>query len=76
MVNDLYYNHPVQVKYWDVGKKKYIGGIGYWDFVICGCCGKVCSIRDIIEEANVLSNIKEDDAIIELDWNDIDKAIR
>lgn len=76
MVNDLYYNHPVQVRFWDAGRKMFLGGVAFRDYVICGCCGKVCLIRDIVDEANLLDNINEDDAIVELAWNNIDKAIR
>ena len=68
---DLYYEHPVQVKYWDAGKEEYIGGIGYHDFIICGCCGKACSIAEIVKEGEEIAHIDEDEAIIELDWLDI-----
>ena len=67
----LYYEHPVQVRYWDNGLQKYVGGIGYQDFIICGCCGKICSVAEIIKEGEEIAHIDEDEAIIELDWLDI-----
>ena len=72
---DLYYSHPVQVRYWDTGLKKYVGGIAYKDFIICGCCGKACSIADIIKEAITYDILLPDEAIIEMDWIDINQEI-
>jgi hypothetical protein len=76
-VNDceLYYAHPVQVRYWDTGRQRYIGGIGYHDVIICGCCGKACSIDAIIDEAAKYSKIDADRAIIEMEWLTIDQPI-
>ena len=72
---ELYYAHPVQVRYWDTGRQKYIGGIGYHDVIICGCCGKACSIDTIIDEAAKYSKIDADRAIIEMEWLAIDQPI-
>lgn len=72
---ELYYAHPVQVRYWDTGRQKYIGGIGYHDVIICGCCGKACSIDAIIDEAAKYSKIDADRAIIEMEWLAIDQPI-
>ena len=72
---ELYYAHPVQVRYWDTGRQRYIGGIGYHDVIICGCCGKACSIDAIIDEAAKYSKIDADRAIIELSWVDIHQSI-
>lgn len=68
LLTELYYEHPVNVRYWDAGRKIYIRGIAYQDFVICGCCGKACSIADIIKEAAEIDNIDADNAIIERVW--------
>lgn len=73
--SELYYAHPVQVRYWDPGLCRYIGGIGYHDVIICGCCGKACSIDAIIDEAAKYSKIDADRAIIELSWVDINQRI-
>lgn len=72
---ELYYAHPVQVRYWDTGRQRYIGGIGYHDVIICGCCGKACSIDAIIDEAMKYSKIDADRAIIEMSWIDIHQSI-
>ena len=74
-MNELYYEHPVQLKYWDTGLGKYVGGIGYHDFIICGCCGKACSIAEIIDEGAKLARLDPDKSIIELDWIDINEEI-
>ena len=74
-MNELYYFHPVQVRYWDTGLQKYVGGIGYHGVIICGCCGKVCSIAKIISEAEKYSNMDADKAIIEMDWIDLSQKI-
>jgi hypothetical protein len=73
---ELYYAHPVQVRYWDTGRQRYIGGIGYHDVIICGCCGKACSISAIIDEAHRYNQMDADVAIIEMDWLDISRAIK
>lgn len=74
--SELYYAHPIQVRYWDTGRQEYIGGIGYHDVIICGCCGKACSISAIIDEANRYNQMDADVAIIEMDWLDINQAIK
>jgi hypothetical protein len=50
------------------------GGIAYHDFIICGCCGAIMPIEDIIEEANEFG-VHFDDAIKELEWIDISDEI-
>ena len=74
----LYYGTPCQVKFWDCGdpnRPLLSGGIAYHDEIICGCCGTVLSIQDIIDDAKECG-IHWDDAIIELEWIDIEEAIR
>ena len=72
---ELYYAHPVQVKYWDSGRQQYLGGIGYHDVIICGCCGKACPIDAIIDDALKNSKMDMDKAIVELSWVDIHQSI-
>lgn len=74
-MEELYYNHPVQVRYWDTGLEQYVGGIGYHEYIICGCCGKLCSISKIIEEAAKYSKLDADKAIIEMEWIDVSNEI-
>ena len=75
MNDELYYAHPIQVRYWDTGLRKYIGGIGYHDVIICGCCGKACSIAGIVEEAAKYDQMDADEAIVELAWLDVGEEI-
>lgn len=51
------------------------GGIAYHDEIICGCCGAVLSIQDVIDDA-AECGIHWDDAIIELEWIDISESIK
>lgn len=74
-MDELYYAHPIQVRYWDTGLQKYVGGIGYHDVIICGCCGKACSIAEIIAEAAKHCKMDPDKVIVEMDWIDINQEI-
>lgn len=71
----LYYGTPCQIRFYESTNNTYHGGIAYHDFVICGCSGAVLLIEDIIKDAEKFS-IHWDDAIIELEWIDIEKEIR
>jgi Fe2+ or Zn2+ uptake regulation protein len=62
------------VRFYDAFDNMWRGGIAYHDFVICGCCGAIMPIEDIIEEANE-SGVHFDDAIKELEWIDISNEI-
>ena len=73
-MEELYYSHPVQVKYWDAEVQKYVGGIAYQDFLIDGPSGKACLLTDIIDTA-AKDGKSVDEAIIELDWITINVAI-
>jgi hypothetical protein len=53
----------------------FVGGIAYHDYIICGCCGGIFSIQDVIEMAKA-NGIHFDDAIVELEWTSIEKEIR
>ena len=73
----LYYGTPCQVRFIDLGDPNnptMCGGIAYKDEIICGCCGTVLSIQEIINDAEK-AGVHFDDAIIELDWIDIDQEI-
>ena len=73
-MEELYYSHPVQVRYWNTEVQKYVGGIAYHEFLIDGRCGKVCLITDIIDAA-AKTGKSADDTIIELDWVSISAEI-
>ena len=69
-----FFETPTQVKFLDEAEDepKYKGGIAYGDVIVCGCCGGVVEIGDLLEhfseqEANLI--------IIPLEWIDISEAI-
>ena len=74
----LYYGTPCQVRFVDCGDPNNItmcGGIAYHDFVICGCCGTILPIQEIIDNAAEFG-YHWDDAIVELAWINVEEAIR
>ncbi len=73
-MEELYYSHPVQVRYWNTYYKRYMGAIAYHEFLIDGRCGEARLLSDIIKVA-VECGKTADDAVIELDWVAIDTAI-
>lgn len=46
-----HFDYPTQVKFWDVDGAYWLGGIGYGDVIICGCCGGEIKIKNIYESA-------------------------
>lgn len=46
-----YFEDPTQVAYWD--EDHYVGGIAYHDVIICGCCGGLMEIKEVVEFAPV-----------------------
>ena len=75
MDEEMYYEHPTQLRYWDTEEKDWVGSIGYQDYVISGITGKVLTIREIISKAREYG-IEPDDAIVELSWIDLSLVIR
>jgi hypothetical protein len=73
-VEELYYAHPVQVRYWNSESHNYYGAICYHDFLIDAISGEVCFIMNVIRTA-ANDGVSADDAIIELDWLNLNKAI-
>ena len=73
-MEELYYSHPVQVRYWDAHFKHYMGGIAYHDFLILGRNGEIVAISTIVKAAKEEGK-DEDYAIVELDWLNLNKAI-
>lgn len=69
----LFYNEPTQVKFYD--GLEFVGGIAYQNYIICGCCGGIFQIEDVIEMAKA-NDIHFDDAIVELEWVSIEEEIR
>ena len=74
----LYYGTPCQVRFVDCGDPNNITisyGIAYKDEIICGCCGAILSIDEVIKDAEK-AGVHWDNAIIELEWIDISENIR
>lgn len=63
---------PTQVKFYEAAEEDYIGGIAYRNEIICGCCGSVLEISDVIVEAEE-EGIEE--PIIKFPWIDIQSEI-
>ena len=72
----FYYDKPTQVKFLDFdGEEPYwIGGIAYYNEVICGCCGGVFKIYELYERAE--EHKYKDSPIEALIWIDINEAIK
>lgn len=65
---NMFFTKPTQVKFLVLtDDENYIGGIGYHDKVICGCCGYAFDINELLKD--------NPNAIIELPWIDINKEI-
>ena len=74
----LYYGTPCQVRFVDCGDPNNITtsyGIAYKDEIICGCCGAVLSIDELIKDAEK-AGVHWDVAIIELEWINISDNIK
>ena len=69
----LYYGTPCQVRFYEKDGT-YCGGIAYHGYIICGYCGQVRLIEDIIKNATD-AGIHWDNAIIELEWINISDSI-
>lgn len=64
---------PTQVAFCDPdGPGHFIGGIGYGEEIICGCCGGVYEIADIYEACSIES---EEPIVVYEDWVDISEEI-
>lgn len=42
---------PLRLFFWDTADKDYVGGIAYRNEVICGCCGSIFEISDLLDDA-------------------------
>lgn len=73
MSNDLYYNGPTQVKYFENGY--YYGAIAYHDFLIIGATGEIVQIKEVLKRAADVGITDSDQVIIEFDWIDLNDII-
>ena len=53
MKNMPTFDIPTQVMFWDFTENCYTYGIAYKDEVICGCCGGVFEIAEIVEHTPI-----------------------
>lgn len=67
------FDRPTQVKFLDGDTENYIGGIAFEDKIICGCCGCIFEIDDLIEEADPTDPRP---VIVSLEWVDISNEIK
>lgn len=70
-----YFEKPTQLKFRETDCDYYVGGIGYHDVIICGCCGviEMSRLYDDYEELG----IKGEPIIVyeNNNWVDISDAI-
>lgn len=73
MNSELYYPDPMQVRYFDWIDNCFRGGIVYKDMLIM-YDGGTATINEVIEMA-AQKNLTPDDAIIELEWLNLNDEI-
>lgn len=44
-----FYDEPKQVRFYVDAEEGYCGGIAYHDEIICGCCGGIFEIADVVD---------------------------
>ena len=65
-------NQPCrQVMFWDSSNEKYIAGILHGKEIICGCCGAIFDINEVIVDAEADNKV----AVRPLKWVDISEEI-
>ena len=70
MTNNQYFDKPTQVVFVDPDNAgEWIAGIAYKDEIICGCCGGIFDIGDVVDMAAEVG-IKHP-IYAYADWNDI-----
>lgn len=64
--NPKYFDVPKQVKWYDSENEVWHFGIAFRDYIICGCCGSIIEICDLLEQ---------DKFYIYKEWKNIDDFI-
>lgn len=59
-IHKKFFDTPTQVAFYDCDADEYVGGIAFEDKIICGCCGAVIDIQDLIDT---------EEAALENDWD-------
>jgi hypothetical protein len=71
----LYYATPCQVRFFHPARRKFEGGIALHNMIIAGADGEIFITDWVIANA-INHGLHWDDAVIELDWLDINYAIK
>ena len=71
----LYYATPCQVRFFNYKRQSIEGGIALYNLII-GCHSGDIFITDKVVEEAAKYDIHWDDAVIELEWVDIERNIR
>ncbi len=51
MEKRFFFEIPTQVCFWGIDGTRWSSGIAYHDEIICGCCGRIIKIADIVKFA-------------------------
>lgn len=70
----LYYDGLVQVRYYDADDDVVKGGFCYSNRLVDAASGMEMLIEDVVEQA-ALHGWDREDAVVELDWRDLNKAV-
>lgn len=73
-MEELYYSHPVQIRYWNENIHNWQVGIAFQDFIISAITGEIVLIYDVLTLA-IQDGKTTDEAIVELEWLSLHKAI-
>ena len=71
----LYYATPCQVRFFHPARCRFENGIALYDMIIAGIDGEIFNTDWVIANA-INQGIHWDDAVIELEWLDINYAIK
>jgi hypothetical protein len=69
----MVFTKPTQVKFLYADYHHYVGGIAYGSEIICGCCGSIFDIDELLEDADPTDPRP---VIIPLEWVDISNEIK
>ena len=73
MIKTRYFEEPTQVAFYNPVDERWLGGIAYQDFIICGECGHVVPVSEILEIKEVPDDHKT--PLVPLKWYTISEEI-
>lgn len=68
-----HFDRPTQVMFYDLDAEDYVGGIAYGSEIICGECGGIVCIKELIED--VREQAPDKVPIKKLSWVNISEEI-